>query len=113
MKSGSLGEIAVMKHFAELGYNVYSAVTENAAVDLVVEFDGEYKTVEVKSTSYQYKDGYKVQLKKVRSNKTENKITNFDPNTVDLLAIYIIPEDKVKILKPNEITAKTEMVIRV
>ena len=113
MKSGSLGEIAVMKHFAALGYNVYSAVTENAPVDLIVELEGKFSTVEVKSTSYRYRDGYKVQLKKVRSNKSANKITNFNPNAVDFLAVYIVPDDVVKIFLPSEVTAKTEMVVRV
>ena len=113
MKSGALGEIAAMKYFAELGYNIYSAITENAPVDLVIELNGVYSRVEVKSTSTKYKDGYKVQLKRVRSNRSENKIINFDPSTIDFLAVYIIPEDVVKIFASNEITARSGMVVRI
>lgn len=109
MKAGSLGEISTQKEFILCGYEVYSPVTDNTEYDLLVSKGGEVFTVEVKSTKRKVAGFYRVQIKKVRSNKTRNTITRFDNTKVDLLAVYIEPEDKVIVYKAKEITVGSEL----
>ena len=109
MKVGSLGEISVQKEFILSGYEVYSPVTDNTKYDLIVSKSGKVYTVEVKSTNRKVGDFYRVQIKKVRSNKTRNVVTRFDNTQVDLLAVYIEPEDVVIVYKAEEITVGSEL----
>ena len=109
MKVGSLGEISVQKEFILSGYEVYSPVTDNTKYDLIASKDGKVYTVEVKSTNRKVGGFYRVQIKKVRSNKTRNVVTRFDNTQVDLLAIYIEPEDRVIVYKAEEITVGSEL----
>lgn len=113
MKSGSIGEIATQLEFLKLGYEVYSPATDNAKYDFIVHKDGNLKTVEVKSTSVKRGDYWVVQLKRVRSNKNENKILNFDNSQVDYLAIYIEPLEKVVIYKAKDVKTKTALSLKI
>ena len=36
IKSGALGELAAMKHFLGLGYEVYTAVTDSSTYDIIL-----------------------------------------------------------------------------
>lgn len=111
IKAGAIGEIAVTKHFLEQGYEVYSPINENAIYDLlVVKEDLVYK-VEVKSTTVIRNNKYIVQLKRVRSNKTTNRIIYFDNTKVDFLAVYSVTDDVVIVLKGSDISSKTELTI--
>jgi Holliday junction resolvase-like predicted endonuclease len=93
---GRLGEAAVAKFFVEHGYDVYMPTFGNAKFDMIVHKDGIVQTVEVKSSNRLTSSGkYQFQLRKVRSNKTANIITNFDSKGIDILALYVIPTGKV------------------
>src|SRR4030043_2095565 len=96
--AGNLGELKVAAYFAELGYEVYIPWGGKSSSDLVVCIDGESFKIQVKTSSVCNTKSWLVQLKSVRSNKTGNKILKFDGNICDILAIYIIPEDKVHII---------------
>lgn len=111
MKAGSLGEISVQKELLKLGYEVYSPVSDNTKYDLIAVKGTEVFRVEVKTTSRQVAGNYKVQIKKVRSNKSENKITPFDNSEVDILAVYIEPEDIVVLYEAKSLTVKTELTV--
>lgn len=113
MKKGSVGEIATQLAFLKRGYEVYSPATDNAKYDFLVHKDGLIETVEVKSTSVKRGELWRVQLKRVRSNKNENRIMNFDNSQVDYLAVYIEPLDKVIIYKAKDIKSKTELSLKI
>lgn len=113
MKKGSVGEIATQLDFLKRGYEVYSPATDNAKYDFLVHKDGLIETVEVKSTSVKRGELWRVQLKRVRSNKNENRIMNFDNSQVDYLAVYIEPLDKVVIYKAKDIKSKTELSLKI
>ena len=51
IKSGALGELAAMKHFLGLGYEVYTAVTDSSTYDIILAKDGQLFRVEVKTTA--------------------------------------------------------------
>lgn len=111
MKQGSLGEIAVQKEFIKLGIEVYSPITDNTSYDMLVNNKGKILKVEVKSTSRFVEGAYRVGIRRVRSNKKENKVYNFDNESVDILAVYVIPEDKVILYKASDLKVKTEIKI--
>ena len=109
MDLGTVGKIRIISYFIEKGYDVFIEVDGKSPFDIVVHKEGLLERVEIKTTSTRCrsKRGWVVQLKKVRSNKNRNKITSFNPNQCDLVAIYIRPKDKVVILKSKEIEAKS------
>lgn len=114
MKLGSLGEVSVLREFVKLGYEVYSSMTDNTTYDfIVVKNDTVYK-VEVKSTSRKPDSNgtYLVELKRVRSNKTENKTYPFDKSKVDILAVYIEDTDTVHIFNSKDITVTSQLRIK-
>ena len=102
-----------MKHFLQNGYEVYSSISDNSEFDIIVSKDGILKKVEIKSVNYIRGSSYEVQLKSVRANKTSNKIRYFDSKRVDILAVFIEPENKVVIYDALEIKSKTTMRILV
>lgn len=104
-----------MKEFVRQGYEVYSPITDNTLCDMVVLKDGKLSRVEVKSTKSpeQRSGAYKIQLKRVRSNRTENIIRYFDNSSVDILAIYLEDIDKVILMDSLTVIPKTELTIRV
>ena len=105
IKSGALGELAAMKHFLTLGYEVYTAVTDSSTYDIILAKDGLLQRVEVKTTAARTKNdkGWVVQLKRVRPNKTQNKIHPFDSSRIDLLAVYITPLDRVVVFDARDL----------
>ena len=75
--------------------------------------DGKLYRIEVKSTETESKSGsgWEVQIKKVRPNKTENKITNFSKDQCDLLAIYLKPVDKVLLIPSADVKTTCQMTV--
>lgn len=110
---GSLSEIKVAAVFAERGYDVFVPWGGKTKADLLVELDGEIKRVQVKGCANESKAGnWEVHLKSVRPNKTQNKIINFNSDDCDVLAVYIVPEDRVVLIDATTITAKSMMTIK-
>lgn len=110
-KQGNLGEAAVQLELIKAGYEVYSPAFDNASSDMIVKKNGKLFMVEVKSCASTRRGRYRVQLRKVRASKNHNRIEYFDPNKVDILGVYIVPEDRVILIPSSEITVKTELVI--
>lgn len=111
MKIGNLGELSVAKELAKQGYEIYAPMGDNATYDLLIAKDGIVSRVEVKSTSTIRGAGYVVQIKKVRANKNQNAITNFDNTHIDILAVYIVPEDRVILFDAKEVTVKSTLTV--
>lgn len=100
---GRLGESYIMSAFIKMGAEVYLPFGGNTTYDMIVVNDGSYYTVECKTASVRNKaGGYTVQIKSVRSNKTQNVIKPFDPSKVDILAIYLVPDDQVFFIETKE-----------
>jgi len=113
MSDGSLGKIRVISRLVETGHDVFMEIDGKSPFDLVAHKNGKLYRVEVKSTSRRTKfdTGWEVQLKRVRSNRTSNKIINFSKDQCDILAVYIEPIDLVLLIDSCEITAKTAMAV--
>lgn len=113
IKSGALGELATMKHFLGLGFEVYAAVTDSSTYDAVLAKNGRLYKVEVKTTAARNRQntGWVVQIKSVRSNKTQNRIVEFDNTKVDYLAVYISPIDKVVVYEATSMKQKNSVSI--
>lgn len=109
---GNLAEIKVASHLAERGYEIFWGVGGKTSCDLVVIKDNVASRVQVKGCSFKNGPSWQVELKSVRSNKTVNKIHNFDSSKCELLAIYIQPEDRVVVLDASLYNDKTAAFVK-
>jgi len=112
-QQGSLSESKVISYFIEKGYDVFIQFSGKSPFDLIICKNKKLQKVEVKSTirRTKYDTGWAVGLKSTRSNKTTNTIHNFDNSKIDLLAVFIVPKNEVRIFNSKKITTKTELVI--
>ena len=113
IKSGSLGEIATMKHFLAAGFEVYTAITDSSTYDMVIAKGGTLSRVEVKSTGCRNKanTGWVAQVRRIRSNKSTNRKIHFDNSKIDILAIYIEPLDRVVLLEARNISQRAVVTV--
>lgn len=91
----------------------FSELDGKSPFDLVVHKDNKLYRVEIKSTETRskYNTGWEVQLKKVRSNRSENKITNFSSNQCDILVVYICPIDEIILIDSSLVKVKSSLTI--
>lgn len=100
--ASNLGELKVAAALAEQHYDVFVGWGGKSVCDLVAHKDGVLYRVQIKTTSTQATSGnWTVQIKSVRHNKTANVIHNFDASKCDMLAIYVLPEDRVVFVDPK------------
>lgn len=93
---GRIAEAKVLPHFVERGYDVYLPMQECTAVDLVVIKDGVVSRVSVKYTSIKENQKWRVSLTNTsRKRDGTTDCRTFNRDAVDLLAVYIGPEDRV------------------
>lgn len=85
---GRLGLVNAIRDLTHLGYVVSVPLIDNQDYDLIVDIDGILNKVSVKSSSVFTEDKVLVQIKKVRPNTQNNKITRFDSSLVDYMYIY-------------------------
>jgi hypothetical protein len=91
---GSIGLTAAIYKLTQIGYNIALPILDNQEYDLIAGYEGLLYKVEVKSSSVKALSGnWTVQIKKVRSNKSVNAITNFDNSLVDYLFVYTMDGD--------------------
>ncbi len=110
---GNLGEAKVLAYFVENEYQVYLPFQDNGEHDMVVSKDSKLQTVSVKSTSVKSGSGYLVQLRTVSRRKDNGVIVKkFDNSSVDLLAVYIQPEDRVMIISGLDVKATSAVVVK-
>ena len=113
-KKGDLGLVKAILWLTENGFTVYTPLTDNEVVDLVGLRDGVAFRVSVKATSAKTPYGsYETTLKTVSRRKDNKvKVNHFDASRLDLLLVYIIPEDRVVCLKAEEVTSKSSICVR-
>jgi hypothetical protein len=79
VEQGSIGLTAAIYQYRRLGYNINVPLVDAQDYDLVIEKNGKFETVSVKTTQFKNKGpSYIVQLKKVRPNRSGNTISPTD-----------------------------------
>lgn len=92
----SLGEMKVITDLTEKGYHVFNQISGKAPFD-VVAYKNQCLRISIKSCNLNANKvgNYTVQIKRVRSNKTENKIYKFNREECDYIAVYIVEIDSI------------------
>lgn len=113
----NVGETLAKLYFETKGFFVYTNSSGKSEFDLVLSKDKELFTVEVKtvssiqeSTKGEY---FEVQLKTVRSNKTENTIKHFNKTGLDYLVVINLLDLTIAVLDAEDIEAKNALRIYV
>lgn len=102
---GVLGEAKVLTYFVEHGYDVFTQFAGKAPFDLAVYKDGIIYRVSVKSCTYKKEKAWRVAIGQ------GSTVRSFDSSKSDLLAIYIVPEDKILIFKSSDLHGKHKISI--
>lgn len=105
---GNIGEAKAIAHFLQEGYEVFVAFGTASKFDLVIHKDGVLQTVSVKMTSGKVNDAYTVRLTQI----TRKGESDFDNSVVDILAVYIAPEDKLVTFDAKKLTNRTRLNIK-
>jgi hypothetical protein len=112
--AGALGEAKVIAALTADKYHVFGQITGKAPFDLVAYKDGKLYKISIKTITGKNRNGtYTVQLKAVRSNRNKNRIINFDNSLCDIVAVYILPEDKIVMLNSNTIIVKSSLTVKI
>lgn len=110
---GNLGMISISKALTMQGYEVFLPLSENSSCDLVAIKDQVMYRVECKSTSFSASAvSWGVALRQIRPNRTGNVVKKFDSAKSDLLAVYIVPEDRVEIFNSIDYHDRTTVTIK-
>lgn len=109
---GKFGESHVAAHFVAQGYHVFLPVFSYPECDMILMKDGEIKRVEVKTTSSPTRHGgWSVSLRRIRNNGKHTVVHKFDGACADLLAVYILPENRVEVFDPSRLHGTTNLTI--
>jgi Holliday junction resolvase-like predicted endonuclease len=113
IEKGKLGESKVAGYFLAQGYHVFLPVFSYPECDMVIMKEGITQKVEVKATSSKTKGGnFMVSLRRIRNNSRHYTIHKFDGACADILAVYIVDEDRVVLLKANDLNGRTAVTIK-
>lgn len=113
-KNSVLAEVKATAELINLGFDVFTQVSGKSPFDLVAYENGRLLKVEVKSGSRRNKknNGWIVQIKR---NKYSGQIGNysvpFSTDVCDILAVYIVPLNKVLIIRSEDVTSVNELII--
>lgn len=106
---GNLGEAKVLAYFIEEGYEIYTSFGTASSNDMIVIKDNIVSRVSVKSTTMKTESGtWNVRLRQRRAGKDYP----FDKTKTDIIAIYIIPENRIVILKSKDIDNTMEIRVK-
>lgn len=109
----AVSEAKVLADFVLRGFDVFSSTTGKTPFDLIAHKDGKLLRIQVKSVSKSDINlNYEVGLKSVKHNKTRNRHVPLDPNSCDILAIYLLDIDKICFLNPKKLTSFNSIRVR-
>ncbi len=110
----ALSQARVTSELARQRFDIFAELVGKSPFDLIAHRDGILYRVSVESTMSQKRDrgSWEVLLKRVRSNKTQNHIHKFDPDSCDILCVYIEQIDKVCFFDPKAIRSSNSITIR-
>jgi PD-(D/E)XK nuclease superfamily protein len=92
---GEWAELCFMVRAAEAGLQVSKPWGETAHYDFVVEYDGQFCRVQVKSTMFVDRGGYSCSVRGCRG--------PYEGDPFDFVAVFLIPEDLWYIIPAEEI----------
>lgn len=102
VSQGTVGLGFAIAHYVAEGKIVSIPLNDNQDYDLVVEENGKLKKVQVKTSRVKENGNFRVEIRKIRSNKTINKVIEFNNTTCDIVFVYCddgtkysIPSDKI------------------
>ena len=95
--SSQVSELKVMADLAARGYHIFNQISGKAPFDIIAYKDNVLKRISVKSTIKEPSSvgNYRIELRRIRSNKTSNNIYKIEEDEFDVLAVYISKEDKI------------------
>ena len=112
-QKGLLAEAKAIFELTKQGYEVFLPYGDCASCDLIALRDGKLSRVSVKYVSYAPDGSFLVELRNIsRRNHGEIAIKKFDSSAVDMVIVYIQPEDRVEFLDPKLIAGKSCLSIR-
>lgn len=110
---GMLGEAAAVKHFVKEGYEVFLPFADNGEIDFVVRKNGQLQTVSVKATSSYWTVKSTQQIRyRVNLRTTSRSAVGYSEKLfkgADLLAVYILPLDKLVVLDGSSLVGRSEV----
>jgi Holliday junction resolvase-like predicted endonuclease len=107
---GDLAEAFVVFMLLKQGWTAHLSQVSYSKYDIIVEINGQLKTVQVKSTDSKAPSGnFVVTLKTSGGNKTRLSAEDYD-NESDFLAV-VTGDSKVYLMPRVQITAKSSMTI--
>lgn len=86
-KTGLTTELQCQLYFTELGYNVSIPLCEDCKYDMIVDFNGILKKVQVK-TCRETKNGIEISTRSIQRNSKEFQSITYCPNDVDYFATF-------------------------
>jgi hypothetical protein len=89
---GDISEYKVITELLERNYNVLLPVGDRLKYDLVIEINGKYCRIQVK-TAYRIAKSYKVNLRMSKTNRKIYKVEFYKKTDIDFLIAYV-PETK-------------------
>lgn len=94
---GRLAEAKVLSYCVENEWEVFTPFCDNGPYDMIViKDDGKPMKVSIKYTSEQAVSGaWIVSLRTMSRRKNSVAVTPFNPDDIDILAVYVGPEDRV------------------
>lgn len=100
---GTLAEAKAVAELIRLGYEVFLPFADGAPYDMVALKGDKLLRVSVKFTAYEpRKASWEVTLKNVsRRNDSKIVVKKFSPKDVDMLIVYVQPEDRIVIIDPT------------
>lgn len=105
---GNIGESVALNYFLKNGYEVYVPFGTATSCDMIVFRDGISLRVSVKSGSRQSRNGkYEINIRQ----QVKRKSVPFKQESCDILFLYVIPEDRFKILNSKDVTNKNIITI--
>ena len=98
---GTLGEIAVSKELARLGYGIFVGFGSHSKVDLIV-LDEEYRPCKIQIKTTESKNGI-VEVYSVKNCLNPKYNSVYSVKQIDIFAIYVYNEDIVFYVSAGEI----------
>jgi len=105
---GNIGESVALNYFIKEGYEVYIPFGTAISCDFIVLKNNIVLRVSVKSGSRMSPSGkYEINIRQ----QIKHKSIPFNNKSIDLLFLYVIPEDRFKILEAKDIKNKNIITI--
>lgn len=104
IEKGYIGQLLVELAFLKNGFNLFKPMLENGKVDLIVEKDGVYKKIQIKTVQEQNSSKF-IPVRKLSHNMGEYKIKRYTKEDIDYFVGVDIDTEDLYIL-PVEFSSK-------